>query len=155
MNNIREGEVTRRDRSRQWVGVGLRKKQIEIQWKEEKRQSQACCLFRVCLCHCGSVAEGLHDVSHEHWGPRAMLMSPRSSICHQSSADKGAASTGAHVISTICDSTREAPVWANSPFFVKGWKMREKREESAVLGENLGERNSVYHAQMPAQSSKE
>lgn len=139
MNNIREGEVTRRDRSRQWVGVGLRKKQIEIQWKEEKRQSQACCLFRVCLCHCGSIAEGLQDVSHEHWGPCAVLMSPRLSICHQSSADKGAASAGAHVISTICDSTREAPVWAKSPFFLcEGVENEGEKGEKYNFGSKFG-----------------
>lgn len=41
-------------------------------------------------------------------------MALRLSICHQSSANEGAASAGAHVISTICDSTHEALVRANT-----------------------------------------
>lgn len=35
------------------------------------------------------------------------------SICHQSSENEGAASAGAHVISTICDSTHEVLVRTN------------------------------------------
>ena len=49
-------------------------------------------------------------------------MALRLSICHQSSANEGAASAGAHVISTICDSTHEALVRTNTLvlFFGKG-----------------------------------
>ncbi len=49
-------------------------------------------------------------------------MALRLSICHQSSANEAAASAGAHVISTICDSTHEALVRSNTLvlFFGKG-----------------------------------
>lgn len=45
-------------------------------------------------------------------------MAQRLSICHQSSADKGTASAGAHIISTICDSTHEALVLTNKHVFM-------------------------------------
>lgn len=49
-------------------------------------------------------------------------MALRLSICHQSSENEGAASSGAHVISTICDSTHEALVRVNFLFLGRGWK---------------------------------
>lgn len=82
--------------------------------KREKRQSQALCLFRVFICHCVAVVEGLRGCLSDTGGCRAPLMALRLSICHQSSANEGAASAGAHIISTICDSTHEALVRTNT-----------------------------------------
>lgn len=111
MNIIGAGEVTGRDSYRQREGGGgLRKKQIEIQWREK----EALCLFRVCLCHCVARAEGLHGCLSDTGGCRALLMALQLSICHQSSANEGTVSAGVHVISTICDSTHEALVHANT-----------------------------------------
>lgn len=79
-------------------------------------------MFRICLCHCVAVVEGLRGCLSDTGGCCALLMALRLSICHQSSANEGAASAGAHVISTICDSTHEALVRANTLvlFFGKG-----------------------------------
>jgi len=83
-----------------------------------KRPSRALCLFRVCLCHCVAVVEGLRGCLSDTGGCRAPLTALRPSICHQSSANEGAASAGAYVISTICDSTHEALMRADTLFFV-------------------------------------
>lgn len=68
-------------------------------------------------------------------GLRAPLMALRPSICHQSSEDEGAASAGAHVISTICDSTHEALVRTKISGFVffGGEKGLEEGEEEEAL----------------------
>lgn len=68
-------------------------------------------------------------------GLRAPLMALRPSICHQSSEDEGAASAGAHVISTICDSTHEALVRTKISGFVffGGWGELEEGEEGEAL----------------------
>lgn len=68
-------------------------------------------------------------------GLRAPLTALRPSICHQSSEDEGAASAGAHVISTICDSTHEALVRTKISGFVffRGERRLEEGEEEEAL----------------------
>lgn len=103
--------------------------------RERRRQRRARCLFRVCLCHCVAMAAGLRGCLSDTGGCRAPLMALRLSICHQSSANEGAASAGAHVISTICDSTHEALVRVNTLvlfFWGGGWKMSEEGVAACV-----------------------
>lgn len=68
------------------------------------------------MCRRGSGVTGVSLA--DTGGLRALLMALRPSICHQSSEDEGAASAGAHVISTICDSTHEALVRTKISGFV-------------------------------------
>lgn len=68
------------------------------------------------MCRRGSGVTGVSLA--DTGGLRAPLMALRPSICHQSSEDEGAASAGAHVISTICDSTHEALVRTKISGFV-------------------------------------
>lgn len=79
---------------------------------------------------------GLRGCLSDTGGRRAPLTALRLSICHQSSANEGAASAGAYVISTICDSTHEAPVRANAlfSFFFGGAGVEENggREATAT-----------------------
>lgn len=59
-------------------------------------------------------------------------MALRLSICHQSSANEGAASAGAYAISTICDSTHEALVGANTLVLFFGEGVENEREGGAT-----------------------
>lgn len=107
-----------------------------MRYNEEREggKRRARCLFRVCLCHCVAMAAGLRGRLSDTGGCRAPLMALRQSICHQSSANEGAASAGAHVISTICDSTHEALVreYAGFVFWGRGWKMSEEGVAACV-----------------------
>lgn len=96
--------------------------------KREKRQRGALCL--VFICHCVAAAEGLQGCLLDTGGCLAPLMALRLSICHHSSANEGAATAEAHIISTICDSTHEALVHTNTLvllFGEKRWKLVEER----------------------------